>query len=316
MTLTLDDIRAVTVGALSVDEREDGFHFRRFTEKQLAAWDSFGWRFRARADATCGVRLDFLTDARTLTFSAVAGNYELHIDDLLRSKHLLDADGRVVCPLSDPLGNEKSEYRVTLYLPSHTTGVLRGVTLEGASYFRPCEYDLRLLLIGDSITQGWESEYDSMTYAYALSRALNANSLNQGVGGSCFDEKTQDDLPFDPDIVTVAYGTNDYDMRSTLAEMHERLTAFLDAVATRYAGKRIFVISPIWRDERNAKMGRFEDCRALIIEEAARRGMTHIDGLKMVPPIPSLFSDAYLHPNALGFAYYAENVVRQIKRHL
>ena len=63
-------------------------------------------------------------------------------------------------------------------------------------------------------------------------------------------------------------------------------------------------------------MGRFEECRALVIEEAARRGMIHIDGLKMVPPIPSLFSDEYLHPNALGFAYYAENVLREIQKYL
>ena len=316
MVMTIDNIRELTVGALTIEKREDGFHFRRFTEKQLAAWDRLGWRFRARADATCGVRLDFVTDARTLAFSAAAGNYELHIDGLLRSKHLLDTDGRVECPLCDPLGNEKGEYRVTLYLPSHTEGVLREVVLTGASYARPCTYDCRLLLIGDSITQGWESEYDSMTYAYALSRALRADSINQGVGGSCFDVSTQDDLPFDPDIVTVAYGTNDYDMRGTLAEMQERLTAFLDAVAARYAGKRIFVISPIWRDQRNAAMGRFEDCRALIISEAAKRSMTHIDGLKMVPPIPLLFSDEYLHPNALGFAYYAENAVREILAHL
>lgn len=316
MILTLDDIRALTVGALTIEEQEDGFHFFRLTEKQREVWSRLGYHFAVRAVASCGVRLDFVTDACELSFFAVAGNYELHIDGLLRSKHLLESDGTVVCPLSDPLGNAQKEYRVTLYLPSHTAGILRDVTLTGATYARPCEYDCRLLLIGDSITQGWESEYDSMTYAYALSRTLNANSVNQGVGGTCFDEEALDILPFDPDIVTVAYGTNDYDMRASLDEMRAHLAAFLDGIASLYAGKKIFVLSPIWRDQRNAKMGRFEDCRAIIIEEATRRGMIHIDGLKMVPPIPSLYSDEYLHPNALGFAYYAENVVREIKKHL
>lgn len=316
MVMTLDNIRAVTVGALAVEERQDGYHFRRFTEKQLAAWSTYGWRFSARAEATCGVRLDFVTDARALCFSAAAGNYELHIDGLLRSKHLLDADGRVECPLSDPLGNGKDEYRVSLYLPSHTTGVLRDVTLEGASYVRPCEYDCRLLMIGDSITQGWESEYDSMTYAYALSRALRANSLIQGVGGSYYDEKILDRLPFDPDVVTVAYGVNDYDVRPSIDELRAHTSAFLDGIASLYAGKKIFVLSPIFRGQRNSQMGRFEDCRAVIIEEAERRGMIHIDGLSLVPPIPALYADGYLHPNALGFAYYAENVVREIRAHL
>ena len=89
MVMTLDTLRSVTLGALAIDEQGDGFHFHRFTEKQRAAWNAFGWRYGARAEATCGVRLDFITDARALSFYALAGNYELHIDGLLR-EHRLD----------------------------------------------------------------------------------------------------------------------------------------------------------------------------------------------------------------------------------
>ena len=44
--------------------------------------------------------------------------------------------------------------------------------------------------------------------------------------------------------------------------------------------------------------------------------MIHIDGLSLVPPIPELFSDKWLHPNALGYGFYGENLTRQILNHL
>lgn len=315
MILTLDDIRAVTVGAIEVEERDGGFHFLRCTKKQTEAWRNLVPILGERSLATNGVRLDFVTDARAITFSAAAGNYELHIDELLRAKYLhTNENEKIAFSLCDPLGREKAEYRVTLYLPSHTIGVLRSLSLEGASYIRPLTYDCRLLVLGDSITQGWESEYDSMTYAYALSRALHANSIIQGVGGGVFHVSTLDTLPFDPDIVTIAFGTNDYDRCPTPEDMRANVSDYLDWIASSYGDKKVFVISPIWRDK--VIVDRFEACRAVVIEEAARRGIIHIDGLAMVPPFPSLYSDAFLHPNTLGFAYYSENVVRAIQKHL
>ena len=64
-------------------------------------------------------------------------------------------------------------------------------------------------------------------------------------------------------------------------------------------------------------MGHFRDCRRVIIEEATKRGFIHINGLDMVPPDPVFFADPKpLHPNALGFGIYAENLIRELQKHL
>ena len=321
MKLTTEQIKQLTVGALWSQEKEDGLHFYKCTQKQIDAWYALSTVLGERAEATTGIRLDFYTNSKELRFAANKGKFELHINNLLRRRYKIGTEefpsgAEIVCPLNDPLGNPLEEARVTLYFPSHSCAVLQSVSVNDGAYLRPAEYDCRLLMIGDSITQGWDSTYDSFSYANCLSRSLNANSVIQGIGGAVFHESTLDEIPFDPDIVTVAYGTNDYNKYDSYERLTQHVSRFLDGIREMYGDKRVFVISPIWRGKVGTPMGSFEGCREIIITEAEKRGMIHIDGLAMVPPIPELFSDAWLHPNALGYGFYAENVTREILKHL
>ena len=63
-------------------------------------------------------------------------------------------------------------------------------------------------------------------------------------------------------------------------------------------------------------MGTFENACAIVKEEAEALGLTVIDGLTLVPPMPEFFADEYLHPNDLGFGVYAENLIRALNQHL
>ena len=321
MKLTNEQLTKLTVGALWSEEKEDGVHFHKCTKKQIEAWYRLQPVLGERAEATTGIRLDFYTNSKELRFAANGGKFELSINNLLRCRYIVGTDAfpagqEIACPLCDPLGNPLEEARVTLYFPSHNAGVLQSVSVDDGAYLRPVEYDCRLLMIGDSITQGWDSTYDSFSYANCLSRSLNANSVIQGIGGAMYHETTLDELPFDPDIVTVAYGTNDYNKFDTYQRLSGHVTKYLDGIKEMYGDKKIFVLSPIWRGKVGTPMGSFEGCREIIINEAEKRGMIHIDGLAMVPPIPELFSDGWLHPNALGYGFYAENATREILKHL
>lgn len=322
MKLTYEQIKSVTVGALFLEEQEDGIHFFKCTKKQTDAWYALNTALGERSETTTGVRLDFYTNSKEFRFTCgKGGKYELHINNLLRQKFKIGNEEtpigeEIVCPLCDPLGNPLEEVRVTLYLPSHNMGTIQSVQLDDDAYIRIPEYDCKLLMIGDSITQGWDSEFDSFSYAYILSRSLNANSVIQGIGGAVYHETTLDKVPFDPDIVTIAYGTNDYSKFDTYERLRGHVTKYLDGIKEMYGDKKIFVLSPIWRGKVGCPMGSFEKCRQIIIEEAEKRGMIHIDGLNMVPPIPSLYSDGWLHPNALGYGFYGENATREILKHL
>ncbi|MBO5269567.1 MAG: SGNH/GDSL hydrolase family protein [Clostridia bacterium] len=323
MKLSLGEIQSITNGALRVTEESDGIHFYRCTEKQIAAWHTFSDSLYNGARCTTGVRLDFVTDSKHLSFSASSGKkYELWIDGLLREKFDMSeklASGEPMqVPLTDPLGHEKDEVRVTLWLPSHSKGVLTAVELDDGATFRPYDgYKKKILFIGDSITQGWDAAYDSLSYTHRVAAYYDASFLNQGIGGAFYHENCFDTFDFDPDLVTVAYGTNDFGRFPTYDEMRKHVKAHLSLIAEAYKDKKVFVLTPIWRDKREGKkMGTFENACAIVAEEATALGLTVIDGLTLVPPIPEFFADAYLHPNMNGFAVYAENLIRALNAHL
>jgi lysophospholipase L1-like esterase len=220
-------------------------------------------------------------------------------------------------PLCDSLGHKNAEHRVTLYLPSHRIGSIGLVGLDDGSYAKRHSFSVRFLMIGDSITQGWNSKYDSLSYANRVSRFFNAESIVQGRGGSIYKEETFEKLPdFDPDVVTVAYGVNDFHHYKTLDEMRTHVRAYHDKLKEAYGDKKVMIISPIWFKNREGKlMGRYEDCRALIAAEAEAHGFIHIDGLSFVPPLDEFFTDG-LHPNDLGFSLYTENLIREMQKYL
>ena len=205
-----------------------------------------------------------------------------------------------------------------MIFPSHDDGgVLEWIKLDDGATVTPHCYDCKMLFIGDSITQGWASRYDSLSYAWRVTRHFNADSVIQGIGGAYFHESCFDSINYAPDMVLIAYGTNDFGHFKTYDEFRGHVTAHLSLIAKEYADKKIFVLSPIWRDKRDGKsMGTFEGCRAIVEEEAEKLNLTHIDGLTLVPPIPEFFGDAYLHPNDEGFALYAENLIMALEKHL
>ena len=319
MKLTYEQIKQITTGAVRTEVCEDGIHFYKCTEKQIAAWTEKNKELGMRAAGTTGVCLDFHTNSQNLTFTVAQGKkFELYINNLLRAQFLIQDQNPISIPLCDPLGHSLEECRVTLVFPSHDVGgVLSSLELDDGATVTPHTYDLNLLFIGDSITQGWASMYDSLSYAWRVTRHFNAHAINQGIGGAYFHEDCFDRIDFHPDVVLVAYGTNDFGRYKTYDEFRAHTSAHLKLITDEYRDAQIFVLSPIWRDKRDGKsMGTFEGCRAIVQQEAEALGLIHIDGLDLVPPIPTFFGDAYLHPNDEGFSLYAENLIIRLEQYL
>ena len=317
MKLTFEQIKNITLGAVNICEEENGIHFYKCTDKQNQAWDKLSETLGVRARTTTGVRLDFITNSKNLDLQVVGGKFEVYVDDLLRAQYVAGEVMDIHTALRDPLGDDKEEYRVTVYFPSHGIGVLKTIELDdGATITKPV-YDMKMLFIGDSITQGWNCKYDSLSYAYRVTRFFNADSIIQGIGGAFYHETTFDSLPYDPDVVLVIYGTNDFNRYKSYDEFRGHVSAHLALIAEEYKDKKIFVLSPIWRkDLQERSMGSFQGARQIVIDEAQKFGLTHIDGLKLVPPVDEFFADGHLHPNSEGFSIYAENLARELKKYI
>ena len=310
MRLTLENIRKVTVGAVRLWEEADGFHFSSMTEKQLAAFLKLSQELYTNAAATTGVRLDFHTDSAYLSYASLTdAKYEVKVDGMLTAT-LAKAgeDNRVTLPA------DGRAHRVELFLPAHgTPGALAYVELADGATLTRHTYDRKFLIIGDSITQGYNAEFDCLSYANRLCNHYNAESIIQGTGGAYYDITTLEKLDFTPDTVFVAYGTNDANKFMTLAEIEERCRVYLTALIPMYQGARLFVITPPWRmNEAELKpYGHISLVAERIKKVAEELGLTVIDGMKMIPKNPAFMADRY-HPNTLGFAEYAHNLIRAL----
>lgn len=325
MRLTSKEIQEICVGAVRVTEECDGLHFYKCTERQMDIWKKESVFLYNGSCATTGIRLDFHTNSKNLTFSLSQGNQaELFLDGQFRYQWNVEEyrnkqEPIHVC-LNDSLQKCKDDLRVTLFFPSHSVGVLDWLELDDGSTVKKHRFDCNMLFIGDSITQGYNSELDSFSWANRVSRFFNANSVIQGIGGAYYQKDSFERLSFEPDIIIVAYGTNDLSHHS-LDVAHEHMSAYLDSLVQNYKEKKVFVISPIWRyshsDGRPMEES-FRVYRALIEAEVQKRKeLILIPGLEIFPPVSMFYADTcLLHPNMLAFGVYAENVIRMMQPHL
>lgn len=312
MKLTFEQIRQVTFGALRVEQTEKGIRFHKCTAKQVEGWRSLSASLGDRAETTTGVRLDFHTNSPFLSVDTADGDkFEVLIDGLSRYRVHADEAREKGKALHFDLG--EGEKRVTLVFPSHSWGALNSVELADGATLVPHQHACKLLFIGDSITQGWNSRYDTLSYAWRVTQFFDADSVIQGVGGGVYHECTMDHIDFDPDTVILAYGTNDFGRYPTQQEMRAHSAAFMDLIAAAFGNKRVFVITPIYRADWQTpkKMGSFAEACAIVAQEGIAHGFTVVDGQGLVPHNGDYMADA-VHPNDLGFGVFAERLIRQM----
>ena len=312
--LSFEEIKANIFGALSVTKEDDGIHFYKCTEKQIQAWNNLSEGLKKNALGTTGIRFDFITNSEHIRFSTSSGNkFEVWVNGLLKEQILMDDlndSGRVA---DIELGSGKK--RVMIAFPSHSIGVLKFFEIDKNSYIKPSRFSKKMLFLGDSITQGWESNYDTLSYAYRTAMHFDADFVIQGVGGGSYHKTTFDlDINYEPDIVIVAFGTNDYFSYHNLDLVISTAKEYLSLVSEKYGNKRVVVITPIWRADMNSEElnGNFIPIREGIEKVALDLGFEVADGFKMVPHIKSFFADNYLHPNDNGFAIYADNLIKTL----
>ena len=313
MKLTFHQIKALTRGAVTVEETDAGIRFQRYTQSQLAAFEKEARCFYKRGMHTCGIRMDFCTDSPSLTVSVgEAGKYEVMIDNLTAFVQTFDGQDSFTMALGS--GNK----RVTIVLPSHTPGVIRSVELEDGASITPITYARKIIFYGDSITQGTGSEKDTQSYAWLTTRYYDADSMILGVGGANFFPDTVEDNGFDPDIVIIALGTNDFLGEQPLDAVQRACAEYLDRLCKIYAGKKMFYVTPLWRadDQDVTLVGTFAGLRQMVAEEAAQRNMVVIDGYDMIPHRTEYLDDELVHPNDIGYALYAQNLIKALNRYL
>ena len=323
MKLSNDQIRSIVVGAAYAEESDRGISFFRFSKKELDFYESVSSDFFMKAHAASGIRLEFTTNSRRLSLEATTApgssrafcHMDLYRDGLFFAR--VGANS-ATAPLTAEFELGKGEKEIKIYLPWTASVLLTSMTLDDGATLTPVKKSRSMLIYGDSITQGYDTMHPSLSYANLLADALDANAQNKAIGGEFFRPGLAEMSEGDPDIITVAYGTNDWS-KKTREEFEKNSEEFYRILSEKYPRAKIFAITPIWRADcdRITGVGEFSHVPKHIERiTAALPNVTVIHGFDFVPKEPELFSDRYLHPNENGFIPYFSGLYAEMKKYL
>lgn len=333
MKLNIEQIKAITRGAVRVTEEGEAFRFYRFTKEQEELYRITSEDFFRKTFSTAGVRLVFKTNSQTLylrteVFKGSSRKY-FSFDVLVDGKPVgyLNNFSDVEMPkaytgVDLPFGTHEKTFdlgegdkTVCVYFPWSVKPFVEEISIDDGAYVEPVKAEKKLLVYGDSITHGYDALKSANRYAARLADSLGVEEINKAIGGETFFPalaELKDD--FEPDYITVAYGTNDWS--HTSEELFKKnCKAFYTALTKNYPNAKIFAITPIWRKDHEAwrPFGPFVNVEKDIREAVeSLENVTVIPGFDFVPKDPDYFSDLSLHPNDEGFDHYFNNLQPKI----
>jgi len=313
------DFDALVLGRTGVERRPEGTTLLRLTASQIAVLQDRKV-LALRGTCNAGQVIEFQTNSSTvdLECSIIAATrsclgIDVEIDGVLRATL---RDDRPHNPIRLRLFEceESSRWRrIRIHLPHGLALRLERLLLApGAQALPVSRPGSRLLCLGDSITQGLNAVSPYHTYPSLLARSLGAELLNQGMTAHVLEPAlVPTGLTPAPDLVTVAYGTNEWAEGWTASKVRQVLAAFLERLGELVpCGVPVVVISPIWRtdaeDERPG--GRLASFAGEIEAAAADLGAFPVAGLRLVPHVDSYFDDG-AHPTEEGHVLFARNLI-------
>ena len=278
----------------------------RFSAERMDDYVTYNESAKIKApyyECTPGVRMDFYSDAETVSFhyTVTAGffdgksEYAVDTFNIYENGEYKSSQKVVKGVAGDVVYKRKSaeaESRITIVFPGY-----HGVSLSmfQLGNTRPVEdYDHKILVLGDSISQGLFAEKPSDNYVHQVCTALNADYLNLSVGGEIFRSAAlDDDIPFQPTYILVALGTNDYYAGITAGNVRLNAEGYLNRLKEIYPNVPITVISPF---------GNFSaDYNAAIEAAATTHNCHYVDGTTLISRSANSWNADLVHPSTAGF---------------
>ena len=214
--------------------------------------------------------------------------------------------------------------RTRLWLPALRGCELGRIAVTGTSISPVTEDRKRLLVLGDSLAQGFVTQDPACAWPTVVARACNFELMNQSVGAQVFQPSSlsgAEELP-EPDVCVVALGANLRYGRCNEGVVAREIGEYLTRVGRLWPSADLLVVTPAQPDAARIVRG---SCAAeaprLIREAAARVRSSRLragHGAVLVADAPALgeelLSDADGHPTAAGAAVFAEFVMGELEK--
>lgn len=265
-------------------------------------------RLRHHQPIPCGIALEVERDG---------GWHQVHSEDLR------ERDGDLTVGLPTGLERGGPLRTVLIWLPLISTAAVAGVKVtEGSQVAAAVLPEPRWLAIGDSLTQGFSVQSPLQNWVHRLSRRWNLPVYNLGVGG----------LKIEPavfaaalsarryDLVTIALGSN-HSWRESDVETAAARGAELAELALAGGHGRVVWLLPPWKPCEDGKgppdfagvpLDGATGERAGRVRTALRERLAafapRLDLVEDLMPHDHRLLPDGLHPQALGFARFADNL--------
>ena len=328
MILNYKLLNKLAFGIEYLEENNGKYFFSRFSEQERELLD-YG---RDNSFATAGVKLDFITDSKHLSIEVCAENSNPHgrnfySFDIYKNEKLMcqikNYNNEPTYPYKNYSLNDRHKYvslgegikRITVFYPWSVRGILNKLELDDGAVIKSVSKKRKIIMYGDSSTQGYDSAMPSRSYASSLSEFLDANIINKGIGGTVFmPEIAGIKSKSHPDLITVAYGTNDWN-GAEYEFFKRRCTTFFENLTVNYPKTPILAIAPIWRADSSEKrkFGDFSEVAEEIKAVSQRNSNIHfVGGIDFIPHNKLYYRDGCLHPNDMGFDFYTKRLFEKI----
>ena len=333
MNLGLSNMKDITTGAVRIENSAKGISFYRFTEQQQEAYKNRSDDFYMKSFSASGVKMRFRTNSETLylkvdvekgssrsyfSFDVYVNGEKIDVLKNFSDKKLPLDYTKIDLPLGEYSKNFNlgaGEKDVCIYFPWSVKVTLKELAIDDNSFVTPLNSNKKLLCFGDSITQGYDALYPSNKYTTQLANMLEADEYNKAIGGEIFFPKLPTMMEsFEPDYITVAYGTNDWNVCKK-EHFCNHCREFFDNLTSNYQHAKIIAITPIWRKDCTEQRD-FESFESIEknIKSIAQdyENVVVITGFDFVNHDENFFADLRLHPNDEGLKQYFKNLAKQI----
>lgn len=324
MNISLNELNQFAIGCFGGDVENDVWHPRRLPEVMWPVYQTEG--ALVRLHCTGGVRLRFTSDATSLhlslRFGAAArqifkGNLIVDKSD----KSTFGPDATQAEWSGEIFASAEKRLRLfDIWLPHLCRADVAGLEInENAIIETAPPLALRWLAYGDSITQGMTSQTPTQSHYARCALALDAEVCNVGIGGAKLDAALAETVPDDDfDIISIAYGTNDFNGSVPLEKYFSNTRQLLKALREKHQCPIVLISPLLWveREEANEQGNTLNDYRTALADLKDEDAEIYlVPGTELVPDEAKYFVDN-VHPNDAGFEEYAQNLLPHLRRAL
>ncbi len=237
-----------------------------------------------------------------------------------------DAEGQAIFSTSlEDHGNKRAmtmsipglgkRHEVCLWLPNLRGCAVREIWSDG-TYFEPLPSRRRMLVLGDSIGQGFCADDPLLSWPALLAEHLSLELINQSVGGQVFQPSSLMGAVVDEaELVIVELGGNYRHEPCARSAVQQDIRAFLREVSRAYEDVRCVVVTPTGHNSSLSPVHTGSCVREVsrMLQRTGREmGMEVVDGLLLMDNEDAVLADGE-HPSTVGHVQIASRLAAALQ---